>query len=100
MLALGLVLLVIGVLVLLGGIFTAGDAGRASLVGVHLGATSVFLLGVFSAAAILLGLWCVKLGTKRSIRHARDQRRLHDLSRKLDKIEADRNAQAEEPAED
>ena len=75
MLALGLVLLVIGVLVLLAGIFTAGDAGTASLVGVHLGATAVFLLGVFSAAAILLGLWCAKLGTKRSIKHARDQRR-------------------------
>ena len=99
MLALGLVLLVIGVLVLLAGIFTAGDAGTASLVGVHLGATAVFLLGVFSAAAILLGLWCAKLGTKRSIKHARDQRRLQHLSRKLDEIEAEREGKPDEPTE-
>jgi hypothetical protein len=100
MLALGLLLLVIGVLVLLAGIFTAGDTGTASLVGVHLGATTVFLLGVFSAASILLGLWCVKYGTKRSIKHARDQRRLQHLSRKLDKIEAEREGKAEEATED
>lgn len=93
MLALGLVLLVVGVLVLLAGVFTAGDAGTASLIGVHLGATAVFLLGVFSAAAILLGLWCTKFGTKRSIKHARDQRRLQHLSRKLDKIESDRDGE-------
>lgn len=99
MLALGLVLLVLGVLVLLAGIFTAGDSGAASLVGVHLGATTVFLLGVFSAAAILLGLWCVKLGTKRSIKLARDQRRLQHLSRQLDKIESEREGKAEETPE-
>lgn len=95
MLALGLVLLVVGVLVLLAGVFDAGDTDRASLLGVHIGATSVFLLGVFSAAAILLGLWCVKYGTKRSIKHARDQRRLQHLSRKLDKIESGRDEKSD-----
>lgn len=100
MLALGLVLLVVGVLVLLAGIFTAGDSGTASLVGLHLGATTVFLLGVFSATAILLGLWCTKFGTKRSIKHARDQRRLQHLSRKLDQIESERDIKTDEVPED
>jgi hypothetical protein len=100
MLALGLVLLVVGVLVLLAGVFEAGDTGRASLLGIHLGATSVFLLGVFAATAILLGLWCTKYGTKRSIKHARDQRRLQHLSRKLDKIEAEREGVTEEASGD
>ena len=87
MLLLGLVLLVIGVLVLLAGIFTAGDAGNASLIGIHLGATAVFLLGVFAGVAILWGLSLSKFGGKRQLRQRREQRRLQGLAAKLEKIE-------------
>jgi uncharacterized membrane protein YedE/YeeE len=90
MLVLGLILLVLGVLALLMGLFTAGDTGDASLMGIHVGATSVFLVGVFAGVAILWGLSITKFGTKRELRHRRDQRRLKELSSKLDKVDADR----------
>ena len=60
MLVLGLLLIVLGVLALLMGLFTAGDSGDASLLGVHVGATSVFLVGVFAGVAILWGISLTK----------------------------------------
>jgi uncharacterized membrane protein YedE/YeeE len=87
MLLLGLVLIVVGVLVLLAGIFTAGDTGNASLIGIHLGATAVFLLGFFAGVAILWGFSLSKFGGKRQLRQRKEQRRLQGLAAKLEKIE-------------
>ena len=91
MLVLGLVLLVVGALVLLAGIFTAGDSGNASLLGIHLGATTVFLLGVFSGVAILWGLSLTRYGGKRRLRQRKEQRRLQGLAAKLERIESERD---------
>lgn len=91
MLVLGLLLIVLGVLALLMGLFTAGDSGDASLIGLHVGATSVFLVGVFAGVAILWGISLTKYGTKREIRHRREQRRLQELSARLEKAEAERD---------
>jgi uncharacterized membrane protein YedE/YeeE len=90
MLAVGLILIALGVLALLAGLFTAGDHGDASLLGIHLGATSVFLVGVFAGVAILWGLSLSRYGTKRELRHRRERRRLTELSTKLDAVEAER----------
>jgi hypothetical protein len=87
MLLLGLVLIVVGVLVLLAGIFTAGDTGNASLIGIHLGATAVFLLGVFAGAAILWGFSLSRFGGRRQLRQRKEKRRLQGLAAKLEKIE-------------
>jgi len=90
MLVVGLILIVLGVLALAAGLFTAGDSGDASLLGVHIGATSVFLVGVFAGVAILWGFSISKFGTKRQLRQRRDRRRLRELSDKLDRVDADR----------
>jgi hypothetical protein len=91
MLVLGLVLLVAGALVLVAGIFTAGDSGNASLIGIHLGATAVFLLGVFSGVAILWGLSLIRYGGKRQLRQRKEQRRLQGLAAKLERLESERD---------
>ncbi len=69
MLALGLVMILLGALLVVIGLFTAGDSGDASLLGVHMGATAVFIAGVLAAVLILLGLfiskWGAALGWKR-----------------------------------
>ena len=96
MLVLGLLLIVLGALALLAGLFTAGDSGHASLLGVHLGATTVFLVGVFAGVAILWGFSIAKFGTKRQLRHRRDQRRLRELSQKLDQVDGDRQRDDDE----
>jgi hypothetical protein len=90
MLVFGLILIVLGVLALLAGLFTAGDTGDASLLGIHLGATTVFLVGVFAGVAVLWGFTITKFGTRRELQHRRDQRRLRELSEKLDRVDADR----------
>ncbi|SFC17618.1 hypothetical protein SAMN04487968_104147 [Nocardioides terrae] len=90
MLVFGLILIVLGVIALLAGLFTAGDSGHASLLGIHIGATSVFLVGVFAGVAILWGFSISKFGTKRELRQRRDQKRLRELSDKLDRVDGDR----------
>jgi uncharacterized membrane protein YedE/YeeE len=99
MLVLGLLLIVLGVLALLMGVFTAGDTGDASLLGIHVGATSVFLVGVFAGVAILWGLSLTKFGTKRELRHRRERRRLQELSARLEKAEADRSPDRDRDAD-
>lgn len=92
MLVLGLVLIVLGVLAILAGIFAAGyDLGGATLLGFNLPTQWVFLLGVFAGAAILWGFSITKLGGKRELRHRREQKRMHELSDKLDEVEAERS---------
>ena len=87
MVALGLVLVVVGVLVLLAGIFTTGDAGDASILGIHLGSTAVFLLGVFSGVAILWGLGILRFGGKRQLKQRKEKRHLQKMAAKLEEME-------------
>jgi uncharacterized membrane protein YedE/YeeE len=89
MVVLGLILIALGVLALLAGLFTAGDRGDASLLGIHVGATSVFLVGLFAGVAILWGFSITKFGTRRELRHRRDRRRLKEMSSRLERAESE-----------
>lgn len=100
MLVLGLVLLIVGVLVLLAGIFTAGDQGNASLLGIHLGATTVFLLGVFAGVAVLWGLSITRYGGRRQLRQRKERRRLEGLETKLRRIEHEREGRSDTEDQD
>lgn len=91
MLALGLILIVLGVVALLSGVFYNDDPGEAaSLLGVPLGSTTIFLVGVFAGLAILCGFSLARYGTRRGLRHRREQKRLTELSHKLEKVESER----------
>ena len=90
MLIVGLILILLGALAILAGLFTTGDSGDASMVGVHLGATSVFLVGLLAGLAILSGLSLAKHGTKRGLRHRREQKRLAELSDRLEQVDSER----------
>jgi hypothetical protein len=74
MLVLGLLLLLVGVLGLLAGIFTA--RGTAELLGLDVDAVALFLVGVACGVAILGGCSILTLGTKRSLRRRRERRRV------------------------
>jgi hypothetical protein len=88
MLVFGLVLIVLGALVLLGGAFATGhDLDGATFLGLNVPTQVIFFLGAFAAGAILWGFSIAKFGTKRELRHRRDQRRLRELSQKLDDLE-------------
>jgi hypothetical protein len=99
MLIFGLVLLVIGVLGLLAGIFGTDTESRtsggttdvhATFIGIEMSATTLFLVGVASATLVLLGLWLMKVGAKQGWTRRKEQKRLTELSAKLEAAEAER----------
>jgi len=91
MLVLGLILIVLGVLAVLAGVFgTGSDHDGATLFGVNLPSVWIFALGLFAGVAILWGFSIAKFGGKRELRHRREQKRLNELSSKLDQVEAER----------
>jgi len=87
MLVLGLVLIVIAVLAVCAGLFAAGDHGNATLLGVHVGATAVFLIGFFAGVILLFGFSLTKWGGKRQYRQVRERRRLQGIANKVKKAE-------------
>ncbi|MEX0426350.1 hypothetical protein AB3X52_01875 [Nocardioides sp. DS6] len=90
MLVLGLVLMAFAVVAFCAGVFAAGDHGDASLLGIHVGATAVFLVGFCAGLALLFGFSLTKWGGKRQFRQARERRRLQGLAQQLDRAEAER----------
>ncbi|MCX6400636.1 MAG: hypothetical protein NTX33_12000 [Propionibacteriales bacterium] len=93
----GLLLLILGVLGILAGIFgTDYDTveGKNQLtsefLGINCGPEVIFLLGVASALLVVLGLWLMKAGAKQGWKRRKEQKRLTELSSKLDEVELER----------
>ena len=89
MVILGLLLILLGALAI-AGVVVDVDSIRVELLGAEISAVALFLLGVASGVAILWGFGILKFGTKRSLRHRREQKELAELNQKLDRAEADR----------
>ena len=91
MVILGLVLIALGALAIVSGLFaTEVDGTQLQFLGQDLGPQALFLIGVGSAIAIWWGLWILKSGSKRSWARRKEQKRLEELSEKLDDVEARR----------
>jgi len=91
MVILGLILLALGALAIVSGLFaTEIDGTQLQLLGQDLSPSALFLVGVGSAVAIWWGLWLFKAGSKRSWARRKEQKRLEQLSDKLDDVEARR----------
>jgi uncharacterized protein (DUF58 family) len=90
MVVLGLLLIGAGVIFILAAIFSS--SGTASLLGAHLGAQTIFLLGLASGLAILWGFSISRVGVQRSLRHRREGRELRTLSARNARAEADRQS--------
>ncbi len=91
MVILGLLLVAGGVLLIVAAVSTAElSVGQVELLGTEIGVLTLFLLGLASGVAILLGLALSTAGVKRSMRHRREKGRLNELSEKLEEVEAER----------
>lgn len=95
----GLLLLVLGVLGLLAGVFGSEAEATSSkgqtdvhttFIGIEMSATTLFILGALSALLILAGLWTMKVGAKQGWKRRKEQKRLSELSSKLDEVELER----------
>ena len=93
MVILGLVLILGGTVAIVAAVFTA--SGSAQLVGLDLKSLTIYFVGVGSAVAILWGWTLFKHGTKRSLKQRKERRHLAQLSEKLERVEAERRADAE-----
>ena len=91
MLILGLVLIAVGALAIVCGVFTSElDGTQLQFLGQELDPVALFLIGVGSAVAIWWGLWLFKSGSKRSWARRKEQKRLEKLSDQLDDVDAHR----------
>lgn len=91
MLILGLILIVLGALAIVCGLFaTEIDGTNLQFLGQDISPAALFLIGVGSAVAIWWGLWIFKAGSKRSWARRKEQKRLQELSQKLDNVDEQR----------
>jgi hypothetical protein len=97
MVILGLLLVALGALAIVCGLFASDvDGGQVTFLGVHLSPAAFFLVGVAAAVAIWWGLWILKYGSKRSRARRREQKRLEELSEKLDSVDDSRRVEMAE----
>jgi hypothetical protein len=90
MVVLGLLLIGAGVIFILAALFST--SGTASFLGAHLGARTIFLLGLASGMAILWGFTISRVGVQRSLRHRRESRELRRLSERTPRRDAERRS--------
>jgi glycerol-3-phosphate acyltransferase PlsY len=93
MVILGLLLIGAGVIFILAALFST--SGTASLLGAHLSAQTIFLLGLASGIAILWGFTISRVGVQRSLRHRREGRELRKLSERNARADADAARQSD-----
>ena len=101
MVVFGLVLVVLGAVVVVLGLFTSevkfeDNEATVEIANVNLSTEGLFLAGVIAAALILVGLWAIKLGAKMNWKQRKEQKRINELSEKLDKADLDRRRQDDE----
>ena len=90
MVVLGLLLIAVGVVIILAGVFTTEPRlGGAEVLGIDVGPVTLFLLGVGAAAAVLWGFALFRFGTKRALQARRERKQLSELSEKLDRVQAE-----------
>lgn len=97
----GLVLVLLGVCLLLAGLFGSGyDSEGGSLTNelfnFNMPAEMLFLFGVASGVLTLLGLWLMKLGAQRGWKNRKKDRKLSELQEELDRVEAERRGDGDQ----
>jgi type VI protein secretion system component VasK len=100
MVILGLILIALGALAIVCGLFaTEIDGTNLQFLGQDVSPVALFLIGVGSAVAIWWGLWIFKSGTKRSWARRKEQKRLEELSQKLDNVDERRRMDVDDHEE-
>ena len=100
MLLLGLILIALGVLAIVATVFTVEIVGGdIELLGVEVTPLGLFIVGVAAGVAVLWGFALFKWGTKRGLARRREQKKLNELSEKLDRVDAERRNDLDDHAD-
>lgn len=83
MLILGLVLIVVAAALIVLGLFTTGNGDLedpiATMLGLPVGATSIFVVGLAAGVLVMLGLWLMKWGGKRQAKSMKERREMRKI---------------------
>ena len=92
MLLLGLAVVLVGVVLILLGLFATdvSSVGQIDVIGIDIGTTTLFVLGLVAGAAVLWGLAITRYGVRRGLRERKESKKMEELSEKLDRAEAER----------
>ena len=85
MVILGLLLIIVGAIAILSAVFVSEGSGE--LLGIDMSTLAIFLVGVAAGAALLWGYSILKWGTKRSIEHRRERKKVNQLSNRLEEVD-------------
>lgn len=92
MLLLGLAVILVGVVLILLGVLATdvSPLGQIDIIGIDVGTTTLFVLGIAAGAAVLWGGSLAKYGIRRSLKQRKEDKKMEQLSEKLDRAEAER----------
>jgi high-affinity Fe2+/Pb2+ permease len=91
MVIIGLVLIALGAVAIVLGLFTAElDGTTLKLAGIELSPVALFFVGVAAAVLVWWGLWILKSGSQRSWARRKEQKRLAKLAGQLDDVDPNR----------
>jgi uncharacterized membrane protein len=103
----GLVLVILGVLLALAGLFGTGydydshnNFQSTQFLGINVDPAALVVIGIIAGALVVIGLWIMKVGAQLGWKHRKEQKRLNELSEKLDRAEAERRARGDVEDED
>jgi len=87
MLILGLVLIVVAAVLIVLGLFTTGngdlDDPTATLLGLPVGSTTIFVIGLVAGVLLLFGLSLTKWGGKLQAKSMKEKRQMRKLAKTL-----------------
>ena len=94
----GLLLVLLGVLAVLSGLFGIGydrdeknpARDTTEFLGINMQPEVIFFIGLVAGLLIIGGLWFMKTGAKQGWKRRKEQKRLNELSEKLDEAELER----------
>ena len=90
MLVFGVVLLIVGVIMILAGVFGAETESitsrgktdvHATFLGIDMSASTLFIVALVAATLVFVGLWFMKVGARQGWKRRKEQRRIADLDR-------------------
>jgi hypothetical protein len=99
MLLLGLVLIALGALAIVAAVFATEVDGQVEFLGQDISGLALFLVGLGAGVAIWWGFSIFKWGTKRGWARRKEQKKMEELSEKLDRVEGHRDHDIDEHAE-
>lgn len=92
MLLLGLAVVLVGVVLILCGLFATDVSaiGQIDILGIDISTTTLFVVGLVAGVAVLWGGSITRYGVRRGLKQRKEQKKMEQLSEKLDRAEAER----------